>query len=90
MGSRIAPLPILALAVLTACASDPADPNAELLLADAPFCTVVGERVRCRRDCTIEVPGREAATEAERFACAWECDMPADATMADAKALELW
>lgn len=81
---------VMAPVVLAACASDPPNSDAERLLADLPFCEVVGDRVHCKRDCTIEVPGQENASFDEMFACAWSCNMPADATMADIKELEIW
>ena len=81
---------VMAPVALAACASDPPNSDAEPLLADLPFCEVVGDRVHCKRDCTIEIPRTGTGSFDEMFACAWSCNMPADATMADANALEIW
>ena len=81
---------VTTLVALSACASDPPDPDAELLLADLPFCKVVGDRVLCKRDCTIEIPGGGGTRFNEMFSCGWSCNMPADATMADVKELDTW
>ena len=82
---------IWVLVMLAACtAPDERIAKNELRLADLPYCVVVDDRVRCKRDCTIEIPGPKNRPFDETYACAWECDMSADATMADVKALEIW